>query len=55
MMDSIKHDNPDYKASPFVSLCIIYFILAVANWLAPAFVKYFGPRFSMIVSGITYM
>lgn len=57
MIDSINEEYgfDNYGANTFISMCLIYFVLAVANWLAPAFVKYFGPKFSMIVSGLTYM
>lgn len=45
----------EYNADPFISMCIIYAVFALANWGAPAFVKYIGPRISMVISGLTYV
>lgn len=55
MVDAIKKENPSYTGDAFVSMCIIYFVLSVANWFAPSFVMFIGPRISMIASGVTYM
>lgn len=55
VVQSIKKHDPSYNADGFISMCIVYAVLAIANWLAPAFVNYLGPRVSMILSGLTYM
>lgn len=57
MIDSINHEygKDHYGANTFVSMCLIYLIFSLVNWIAPAFVRLMGARLSMIVSGVTYM
>lgn len=55
VVQSIKKHDPSYTADGFISMCIIYACLAIANWFAPAFVNFLGPRVSMIISGLTYI
>ena len=55
VVKSINKNHPEYNADGYVSMSIIYAVLSLANWFAPSFVNYFGPRFSMIVSAVTYM
>ena len=57
VVKSIKNDTanfPNYKGDGLISISIVYAVLAIANWLAPAFVIFFGPRLSMILAGLTY-
>ncbi|KAH9413623.1 DUF895 domain membrane protein [Dermatophagoides pteronyssinus] len=57
MIDSINHEygKDHYGANTFVSMCLIYLIFSLVNWIAPAFVRLMGARLSMIVSGVTYI
>ena len=38
-----------------ISLCIIYLVMAVANWLSVSVVAVVGPKMSLIFSGVLYM
>ncbi|KAH9389893.1 DUF895 domain membrane protein [Tyrophagus putrescentiae] len=55
VVQSIKAHDSSYNADGFISMCIIYAVLAICNWFAPAFVNFLGPRVSMIISGFTYI
>lgn len=39
----------------FFSLCIIYLMVALANWLSVSVVAVVGPKVSLIVSGALYV
>ena len=54
VVKSIEKEDSNYKANGSVSIAIIYAVLALMNWIAPAIVTFFGPRLSMIISGLTY-
>lgn len=41
--------------SPHFSLCIIYLMVALANWLSVSIVAVVGPKVSLIVSGALYV
>ncbi|KAI2804911.1 DUF895 domain membrane protein [Blomia tropicalis] len=55
VVQSLKKYDSNYHADGFISMCIVYAVLAIANWFAPAVVNYLGPRVSMILSGLTYI
>ncbi|CAG2162297.1 unnamed protein product [Oppiella nova] len=54
IVDSIHTDDTSYTADGYTSLCIIYAVLAIANWLAPSVIVITGPRLAMFVGAITY-
>jgi len=39
----------------YYSLCIIYLVFSLSNWLAPSTVSFLGPKVSMIIGGSTYV
>jgi hypothetical protein len=39
----------------YISLCIIYLVMAVANWLSVSVVSVIGPKMSLILSGALYV
>jgi hypothetical protein len=41
--------------SHYYSLCIIYLMVALANWLSVSIVAVVGPKVSLIVSGALYV
>ena len=43
-----------FHGNGYTSLAIIYIAFACANWLAPSVVSLIGPKYSMVVGGITY-
>ena len=43
-----------FEGNGYTSLAIIYIVFACANWLAPSVVSVIGPKYSMVVGGLTY-
>ena len=43
-----------FHGNGYTSLAIIYIVFACANWLAPSVVSLIGPKYSMVLGGITY-
>ena len=43
-----------FNGDGFISLAIIYAVSAVFNWLAPAFMVFFGLKITMIMGAVTY-
>jgi len=43
-----------FHGNGYTSLAIIYIVFACANWLAPSVVSVVGPKYSMVIGGITY-
>lgn len=44
----------NYSGDGLISVSIVYVVLAIANWVAPAAVGILGPRTGMIIAGLTY-
>lgn len=38
----------------YASLCIIYAVFSISNWIAPSTVAFFGAKWSMIIGASTY-
>ena len=55
MIDSIKKEDENFKGSGYVSLAVIYAVFAFTNWLAPSVLTVIGPKFTMILGGISYV
>ncbi|XP_039261374.1 UNC93-like protein MFSD11 isoform X2 [Styela clava] len=54
VLESYKQIHPDFNGVGYTSLAIIYTVFAVANWVAPSIVSIIGPKYSMIISAVTY-
>ena len=52
--DSISQDYPDIKWNGYYSLCIIYFVFSMSNWIAPSTVSFIGCKWSMVFGALTY-
>ena len=52
--DTKINDTIQFHGNGYTSLAIIYIVFALANWLAPSVVSVIGPKYSMVVGGITY-
>ena len=48
------NNTATFEGSGYTSLAIIYSVFACANWLAPSVVSVIGPKYSMMVGGLTY-
>ncbi|XP_066250469.1 UNC93-like protein MFSD11 [Euwallacea similis] len=56
MIDSIINDNKNFKdANAYYSLAIIYIVMAVFNWTSPSAISLIGPKFAMLIGGVTYV
>ncbi|XP_065217457.1 UNC93-like protein MFSD11 [Planococcus citri] len=54
LINSIKHETPDYIGDAFYSLAIVYFVLAFFNLLVPPIISVLGTRISMVIGSIGY-
>lgn len=54
VLDGIKDEDKSYNGNAYVSLAIIYAVLAIANWLSPSILIYTGPKLAMLIGGVTY-
>lgn len=54
VITSIHHDDPSFDGSGYISLAIIYGVLALANWGAPSAISLIGAKWAMIIGGVTY-
>uniref|UniRef100_A0A2R5LAG9 UNC93-like protein MFSD11 n=1 Tax=Ornithodoros turicata TaxID=34597 RepID=A0A2R5LAG9_9ACAR len=54
VLDSIQKEDPNYKGDGYVSLAVIYSAFAIANWLAPSFIGFLGPKITMLIGAVTY-
>ncbi|XP_030750879.1 UNC93-like protein MFSD11 [Sitophilus oryzae] len=55
MIDSIKSDDPNFNGNAYISLAIVYVFFALFNWTAPSVISLIGPKFAMLIGGITYL
>lgn len=55
VLNSISLDDPNFTGTGYVSLCIIYAVFAISNWLAPVLITLTGPRIVMLIGAVTYM
>nr|CAI5855156.1 unnamed protein product [Callosobruchus analis] len=55
IIESIKEDDESFDASAYYSLGIIYVFFSVFNWSTPSVISVIGPKFSMLLGGITYV
>ncbi|VEN47295.1 unnamed protein product [Callosobruchus maculatus] len=55
IIESIKEDDKSFDASAYYSLGIIYVFFSVFNWSTPSVISVIGPKFSMLLGGITYV
>ncbi|XP_077979841.1 UNC93-like protein MFSD11 [Glandiceps talaboti] len=44
----------NFTGSGYTSLAIIYAVFALSNWGAPSVVSVLGPKWSMVIAGVTY-
>jgi len=57
VVDSIIHESnviTDSNWNGYYSLCIIYFVFSMSNWIAPSTVSLLGCKWSMFFGGLTY-
>ena len=52
--DSISKEDPNIKWNGYYSLCIIYFVFSLSNWIAPSTVSLIGCKWSMVFGALTY-
>lgn len=52
----VKSVNKELNLSwnGYTSLCIVYAVFSMANWVAPSIVSFFGPKMAMILGALTY-
>ncbi|KAL1517341.1 hypothetical protein ABEB36_001116 [Hypothenemus hampei] len=56
IISSIQADNDNFEgANGYISMAIIYVVLAIFNWTSPSVISVIGPKFSMLIGGITYV
>ncbi|KAJ8938342.1 hypothetical protein NQ318_000134 [Aromia moschata] len=55
IITSITEDDESFQGKAYYSLAIIYLALSICNWASPSVINIIGPKFSMIVGGITYL
>ncbi|KAF6202112.1 hypothetical protein GE061_004510 [Apolygus lucorum] len=55
ILDSIRKDDDSFHGDGYISLALIYAMLAVGNWVAPSIIGGLGPRLSMVIGSITYL
>lgn len=55
VLKSIQKENPSFTGDGYTSLCIIYGVFAVFNWLAPAIINVIGSRKSIYLGSICYV
>ncbi|KAI3388093.1 hypothetical protein SNEBB_000545 [Seison nebaliae] len=55
VIEGVKKEKPDFNASGYYSLAIVYSTFAIFNWIAPAIICFIGSAASMIVGALTYL
>lgn len=55
VLKSIEKDHPSFTGDGYTSLCIIYGVFAVCNWLAPTIIALIGSRKSIYLGSICYV
>ncbi|CAH1112472.1 unnamed protein product, partial [Psylliodes chrysocephalus] len=55
ILESIEQDDPNFDGKAYYSLAIVYVFFSVFNWAAPSVISIIGPKFSMLLGGITYL
>ncbi|XP_025415301.1 UNC93-like protein MFSD11 [Sipha flava] len=55
VLKGIEKENPSFTGDGYTSLCIIYGVFAVFNWLAPAIINVIGSRKSIYLGSICYV
>lgn len=55
ILKSIEKDDPSFTGDGYTSLCIIYAVFAVCNWIAPAIISAIGSRRSIYLGSICYV
>lgn len=55
VVNSIK-TKPEYEftGDGYISLCIIYSVFAISNWLSPSIISLSGSKYGMFLGAITY-
>ncbi|XP_065214228.1 UNC93-like protein MFSD11 [Planococcus citri] len=54
LINSIKHETPDYDGDAFYALAIVYVVFAVFNLVVPPIISVLGTRISMVIGSIGY-
>lgn len=55
VLKSIEKDDPSFTGDGYTSLCIIYGVFALCNWLAPAIIGAIGSRKSIYLGSTCYV
>lgn len=55
VLKSIEKDDPSFTGDGYTSLCIIYGVFALCNWLAPAIIGAIGSRKSIWLGSTCYV
>lgn len=55
VLKSIEKEDPSFTGDGYTSLCIIYGVFAICNWLAPTIIGMIGSRKSIYLGSICYV
>lgn len=56
VLDGAKSEsNGTFNGDGYVSLGIIYTLLAFGNWIAPVIIMYIGAKWCMVAGAVTYL
>lgn len=55
ILDSISDEDSSFKGDGYISMAVIYAVMAICNWTAPSVISLVGPRIAMIFGAITYL
>ncbi|KAE9544555.1 hypothetical protein AGLY_000096 [Aphis glycines] len=55
VLKSIEKEDPSFTGDGYTSLCIIYGVFALCNWLAPTIIGMIGSRKSIYLGSICYV
>ncbi|XP_050466829.1 UNC93-like protein MFSD11 [Cataglyphis hispanica] len=55
VLTSIHGEDSSFNADAYISLAIIYGVLATCNWLAPSYISVTGPRVAILTGSCCYV
>lgn len=55
ILESVKIEDPTFEGDGYISLAIIYAVLAICNWFAPSAISVIGPKYAMICGAVFYL
>ncbi|XP_076299111.1 UNC93-like protein MFSD11 isoform X1 [Lasioglossum baleicum] len=55
VLQSISDEDKSFTGNAYISLSIIYAVLAICNWLAPSYISMTGPRVAILTGSCCYV